>query len=61
MTALADRHHGNGRPARRLASSGCCARRRCPIGLLVNQQAIRLVYAPARRDSSGISPSPSRK
>ncbi len=35
-----------GRRRRRPASSGCCARPRCPIGLLSNGTHLRLVYAP---------------
>ena len=44
--------HRTGRPARRPASSGCCARRECRSGLLFNGTHLRLVYAP-RGETSG--------
>ena len=46
------RMSATGRPRRRPALNGCCARREVPIGLLFNHTHLRLVYAP-RGETSG--------
>ena len=48
LTILKMSMRGIGRRARRRSSSVCFGKREVPIGLLVNGQEIRLVYAPEK-------------